>query len=256
MWIYIKRLFFKILRKTPADMEMVKYWKTSSMAPAKLYKENGIQMLQIEGEKYPFLGFPRGHLLYGKLSKLKHEVKNQIFNESWALLEEGKPIVGHIKECLPNIYEILHEMRFEIVPVRRMAPAAQEIHRAWTKVSPETSQLRDVICLVFQDDDGYRLRLQWAASWMHTWMFRFFDPVPLFIKSLWWLEQAEVIGDMKERIRLLRRVLEAFLEDKEVRRLFTALFREIKWRKVKMTKADKYFFRAKYFKVDLDKFDY
>ena len=70
------------------------------------------------------------------------------------------------------------------------------------------------------------------------------------------IEIAEIIGDMKERIRLLKRVLQALLEDERIRQKFTALFRDIDWNKIKMTKADKYFFRGKYFKVNLDKFDH
>ena len=70
------------------------------------------------------------------------------------------------------------------------------------------------------------------------------------------LEHGEVIGDMKERQRLLKRILELMLEDEETQKKFIALFREINWNKVKLTKADKYHFRGKYFKVDLDLLDY
>lgn len=235
---------------------MVQYWKHGLAVQAKIQKKDGVLTMRMKGEKYDFPGYPRGHLLYGKLSKLKHEVKNQIFNESWALLEEGEDISSHIREKLQNVYAILDTMRIEIVPPRRMGPAVREIHRAWTKACPDSLELRDLICFILQEDDGYRFRLQWAASWMNTWLFRFFNPVPLFGKSLVWLEDAEIIGDMKERIRLLRRVLIALLEDPKAKADFTKLFREIKWSRVKMTKADKYFFRGKYFKVDLDKFDY
>lgn len=256
MFINIKRLIFKILKKTPATMEMVKYWKYSGSVQAKVTKKDGAIIMRMEGEDYDFPGYPRGHLLFGKLSKLKHEVKNQVFNESWAKLDKEEPIASHVRKGLSNAFEILDTMRMEIVPPSRMVPAVREIHRAWTKASPETHELRDLICFILQEDDGYRFRFQWIVSYMPTWLFKFINPVKSFGKSLIWLENAEIIGDMKERIRLLRRVLLAFLEDERARKQFTALFREIQWNKVKMTKADKYFFRGKYFKVDLDKFDY
>jgi len=120
-------------------------------------------------------------------------------------------------------------------------------------VSPNTHQLRDLICFILQEDDSYRFRVQWVARWFPFFMF---NPLKAFSKSLVWLEIAETIGDMKERVRLLRTILLIILKDRKVRDRFNSLFKEIKWSKVKMSKADKYFFRAKHFKVDLDKFDY
>ena len=266
--LFIKRLFFKILRKTPASMEMVSYWKTNAAVQAKVTRENGATVMKMEGEKYTFPGFPRGWLIerrihpdgsveYGKLSVLKHNIKNKVFNDSWALLEEGEDIVDRIKhQVLPEIMDMLEEHKYDMLPPERMVMPVREIHRAWTKVSPETAQLRDLFTYILHEDDAYRFRFQWCVGWMPTWLFRFINPVKAFDKALWWVEQAEVINDMKERIRLFRRVIMALLEDEGIRRKFIALFREINWKKVKMSKADKYFFRGKYFKVDLDKFSY
>jgi len=49
-------------------MEMVKYWKTQSSVQAKVTEKDGVTIMIMEGEKYDFPGFPRGHLLFGKLS--------------------------------------------------------------------------------------------------------------------------------------------------------------------------------------------
>jgi hypothetical protein len=46
------------------------------------------------------------------------------------------------------------------------------------------------------------------------------------------------------------------LEDKSIRELFIKLCREVDWSKVKLTKADAYHFRGKYFKVDFDLLEY
>jgi len=71
-------------------MPMVKYWKHKDKCSAKITTaEDGSIIMKMEGEDYPFPTFPRGHLLFGYLSKLKHEIKNQIFNNAWGLLEKG-----------------------------------------------------------------------------------------------------------------------------------------------------------------------
>ena len=78
----------------------------------------------------------------------------------------------------------------------------------------------------------------------------------LFEKALMIMEHAEIIGDMKERIRLLRRILLTVLSDDSMRNQFYALCKEINWKRVRLSKADRYFFRGKYFRCDLDKFEY
>lgn len=246
---------------------MVSYWKTGQAVQAKVTTQGGAIVMHMEGEKYPFPCFPRSYLLvrnpdgsYPKFSQLKHFIKNEIFNDSWAMLEEGKTseeIVAYLrKEILPRLYSFLAEQKLDMVPSERLAPAVKEIYRAFTKVAPDSKALRDMIVYIIQEDDAYRFRLQWLVGFMPTSLFRFFDPVKLFLKALPWLEHGEIIGDMKERQRLFRRVVETILQSPDIHKKVTALFREINWRKVKMSKADKYFFRGKYFKVDLDKFDY
>lgn len=267
MYITLKRLFFKLLKKTPADMPMVRYWKTANAVQAKVMTaKDGSTVMQMDGEDHIFPGFPRGHLLYGKLSKLKHEVKNQIFNDSWAALEAGiseETVAWSIREnILLKIAPYLHDQKFDIVPPSAMCTPVKEIHRAWTKIA--TSQkslfLRDLICHILQEDDAYRFRVQWLTMWFNPskWYMRLLGrtPVTQLESALTMLETAEVIGDMKERIRLLKRIILAVLKDPVWRSNFDALCREIDWKKLQMSEADKYFFRAKWFKVDLDKFDY
>lgn len=239
-------------------MPMVRYWKTKEAVEAKVTEIDGVTVMMMDGEDYPFPTFPRGYLLFGKLSKLKHEVKNQIFNDSWAKLEQGvseKQVAVEIKkEILPKIYEILAEYRYDMLPPQKMTHSMREIHRAFTKVAPEHANLRDLICFILQEDDAYRFRLQWIVTYF-GWL-GFFSPIKAFERGLMMLEHGEVIGDMKERQRLLKRILVAFLKDENVRKKVVTFLKEVDWSKVKLSKADKYFFRGKYFKVDLDKFDY
>src|SRR6185312_11364728 len=132
--------------------EMVKYWKTQDMVEAKVIRApEGHYVMQMQGEKYPFPGYPRGSLLYGSLSPLKHEIKNQIFNEAWALLESGEEqekILDHIKtKLIGTILPMGEKFRFDMVPFEVLNPPVKEIHRAMTviaKGSKKWETLRDI----------------------------------------------------------------------------------------------------------------
>jgi len=259
----LKKLFYKLIKKTPLDFEMVKYWKTQEQVAAKITKaKDGSTIMKLEGEKYPLAVYPRGYLLFGPLSKLKHEIKNQIFNESWQMLEKGvsnEEIISHIKSRLfGEIASLARLSKYDMLAPSAMTPSVREIHRAWTKVSPQTAVLRDYLCFILQEDDSYRNRVQWLVEYFNPnkWYMRLFDPVKLFEKALMMLEHAEVISDMKERIKLLRTILLLALSDESIRRQFTEFVREVDWEKVKLTRGDKYHFRAKYFKVDYKYIDY
>lgn len=71
------------------------------------------------------------------------------------------------------------------------------------------------------------------------------------------IEEAEVVPDMKARIRLIKKVVCFFLQEDDAYR-FRAQWglEHLNFKKCKLSKADKYYFRGKYFKVDHDKFDY
>ena len=233
---------------------MVSYWLTGDSVTAKATKDkDGREVLMMKGEKYPFPGFPRGILLFGSLSPLKHQIKNLIFNDSWKKLEDGKDrqeIINEIKKSLDIILELSEKGKFDRIPCEKMSVAVQEIHRAWTAVekTEKQRQLKECLCFILQEDDGYRFRVQWLTRYFWFWRFR--NPVKLLETALSFLEHAEVVGDMKERQRLLKRILMLILEDKEIKELFIRFFKKVNWRKVKLSKADKYFFRAKYFKTD------
>jgi len=256
---YFKKKFYKLIKKSPASMPMVKYWKYKDAVPAKITRDKqGHTIMKLEGEEYPIHGFPRAHLLFGSLSKLKHEIKNQVFNESWAKLEQGIPekeIISDIKgKLFKEIPKYVETLKYDVMPPNKMCPAVREIHRAWTKVSPETAVLRDYLTLILQEDDGYRFRVQWIATF---WKPRWFRPnIKAFEFALKMLEIGEVVGDMKERMRLLRRILLLLLKDQNIRQKFDKFCKELDWSKVVMSEADKYHFRGKYFKVDLDLFEY
>ncbi|MFA7662689.1 MAG: hypothetical protein WCX88_02115 [Patescibacteria group bacterium] len=257
--VNLLRWYFRVIGKSPADMEMVSYWKTKESVNAKVTKaKDGSTIMIMEGEKYPLSCYPRTHILFGALSKLKHEIKNQIFNESWKKLEEGENKEEVIKYCKDKlndfIYPLAEKSKYDMLPPSAMTPAVREIHRAWTVVSPETSKLRDLICFILLEDDAYRFRVQWLAEWF-GWFMKL-NPVKSFEYSLSMLPHGEVVGDMKERQILLKRILMLALEDESIKEKFIKLFKEINWKKVRLSKADKYYFRGKYFKVDLRLFEY
>lgn len=251
---YLKRLFFKLLGKTPLDMPMVQYWKTKAAEYARVVKnDDGSLRMDIAGEDEPLRGFPRAHLLFGKLSKLKHEIKNQIFNQSWEMLENGasdEAVMQHIHRALPTIYKLAEGLQYDRVPPSSMSTPVRELHRAWIASNPESANLCDIVCFIFQEDDSYRLRFQWLTQYFWKWP----NVVDGFETALKWLENAEVIDDMKERERLVRRIVMLWIRQNPER--FRRFVKECDWSKIKMTKADKYHFRGKYFRVDLDKFEY
>lgn len=254
----VKRLFFKLIKKSPASMEMISYWRTKESVAAKITKaKDGSQIMIMEGEKYPLTTYPRGYLLYGKMSKLKHEIKNQVFNESWRKLEEGmsdEEVIADIKETLHgSITELADTMKYDMLPPETMCPSVREIYRAWTKVGG-SKDIRNYLCFILQEDDSYRYRVQWLATWF-GWFMKL-NPLKSFEYALTMLEHGEVISDMKERQRLLKRILMLVLKDKNMKEKFIALFREINWKKVKLARGDKFHFRGKHFKADLDLFDY
>ena len=258
--VRLLRLLFKILRKNPLSMEMVRYWKYRDTIEPKVTKaEDGSTIMIMRGEKYPIQGFPRQHILHGPLSPLKHWLKNRVFNEAWHALEQGRE-QDVIDETKVKLWQVLDEwftpLKYDLMPPGSMTASVREVHRALTVVAQGNTkilQLRDALTLILQEDDAYRYRLGFVASWfpLIKW-----NPIKCFDYSLEALEHAEVVDDMKERMRLLRRILMTLLKDKRIKELFLAFFKECDWKKVKLTKADKYHLRAKYFRADLDKFSY
>lgn len=69
--------------------------------------------------------------------------------------------------------------------------------------------------------------------------------------------EMEVVEDMKERMKLLRNVI-VFLaqEDDAYRFRMQYFFENMKKSKIKLSRADKYYARGKYWRVDYKKFDY
>jgi hypothetical protein len=272
MFIF-KTILRKYYQNKYRNAEMVQYWRHGDSVHAKLTTApEGHYIMHMEGEKYPFPGHPRGVLLYGPLSPLKHEIKNRIFNAIWYELERNltpiqeENLLHFMKtDVLPGITAILDKGRYDMVPVEKMTPVVREIHRAFSVIEAKTGnnkvqQIKDLICFILQEDDAYRFRFQWMA--------KFFNPNSLWRKvtkrdvlkdfdlALSMLEQGESIDDMKERQRLLRRGLMFILTDPGVRNCFDLFIHELDWKKVQLSKADKYFFRAKYFKVDWPEYQY
>lgn len=240
-------------------MPMVQYWKTKSAVQARVrVQPDGTTLMDLEGEKYPLLGYPRGHLLFGPLSKLKHEIKNQIFNESWEMSTEDT--INHVKKVITGgLDEYLEAMRYDLVPAERLNKPAREIWRAFTVLEakePKLKWLKESLCMIMQEDDAYRLRVQWLVGIFNPQSWFCTDPIKDLEIGLTELENAEVISDMKERITLLRTITMRLLKDPKIAELFLAFCKEVDWKKLKLSQGDKYHFRGKYFKVDWDKFEY
>src|SRR3990167_5724224 len=227
------RLIFKFLKKNPATMPMVKYWKFKESVSAKVTKnKDGALVMMMEGEDEVFPGFPRGHLLFASLSKLKHEIKNQMFNEAWRLLEEGKSndeVVGYLKITMAEIGKLVELGKYNMTPPQKMVAPVREIWRAFSVLEDKYKSeririLKEALTYILQEDDAYRFRVQWIiqifnpSAWWFKFLFR--NPIKDFEIALNELEHAEIIGDMKDKIKLLRRILLVFLEDSNIGKLF------------------------------------
>lgn len=232
---------------------MVSYWKHSDSVEGKVVQtKEGHYEMQMKGEKHPFLGVPRGTLLYGKLSPLKHQIKNKIFNKAWELLENGtsdEKIRAYLKEAWEEIFLLTEETKYDMLPYEKLIPPVKEIYRAMTKIGCD-ERLRDTICFIFQEDDAYRNRFQWMTKFF-PWYRQ--PNLEDFAHGLAMLEEGEVIGDMKERERLFKRIFLFMVRDSET---FKAFLKEVEWKKIGLTQADKYFLRAKYFKCDWPEYQY
>lgn len=206
--------------------------------------KDGSYIMWMEGEKYPFPGYPRGHLLYGTLSKLKHELKNQFFNENWWRLERGERI--QIDEATQNIFKIAEDLKYDMMPYEKMAPAIRELYENIPDL-----MWRKIITYILQEDDGYRFRFQWMTQFLDK-----NRPFESFEYAMEMLENAEVVEDMKERVRLIKRVMLELWKDPVYAKYWIDFLKDLNLGNVKLSKADKYFFRAKYFKVDYPYYEY
>ena len=247
---------------------MVSYWRYKDAVAAKVMTgKDGALVMKLEGEKELFPGFPRSHSLFGTLSPLKHQIKNQIFNDSWWKLERGEPkeeIIADVKEkVITGLQEYMNACRYDMVPPERMVAPVRELWRAFSVIEqkhPNVKFLKEAMTFVMQEDDAYRFRLQWIVQIFNpsAWWFRILrlDPVKWLEIALGELKHAEVVGDMKLKQDLLKRIISLLLEDKQISRCFREFVKEVDWNKLKLSKADKYHFRGKYFKVDFDRFSY
>lgn len=261
MWFiknFILRKWYEFRKIGPDKMEMISYWKTSDHAAAKLTQlKDGSVIMDVEDEKYPITCFPRSFLLFGALSKLKHEIKNQIFNNIWHRIEKGEnpeEIVNYIKaEVFPELYKLLEGMRYDLIPPENMFGATREIYRAWTKIGGDP-KWRDIVCLIMSEDDSYQFRMKFLAERFHRYRWLIRDPLKRVKKAFEIMEQAEVVDDMKERERLWSRGFLTLLKDSKIRDKFNEFCKEVDWKKLYLTPGDKYHLRAKYFKADYELF--
>ena len=275
----IIRWFFNRIYKIRLP-EFVQYWKDGDSARAKLsVLKDGSYAMIIEGEKYPLYGFPRGPVLFGALARLKHLAKTLIFNQPWQMLEEGKTneeTMAYVKSvALPAIIAEIEKSHYDFFPPERMCPAVREIWRALSAVEKQLTNreaqyqfgvLKQGGTFFLQEDDAYRFRVQWIAKYLNPKalirkIYYFLTRKPYSFKKelelvMKFLGDAEITPDMKGRDKLIKRILMLFLEDKEFGPLIEKIMWEINWNKLKLSKADTYYFRGKYFKVDYANYDY
>jgi hypothetical protein len=275
----IIRLFFNRLYKIRLP-QMVKYWKDGDSARAKLaVLQDGSYAMFIEGEKYPLYGFPRGPVLFGPLARLKYLAKNLVFNETWRRLEENQSeddiLLYIFSDVRPILLQEIRKMKYDMFPPERLCPAIKELWRGMTVIEEgikvkslqeDFKTLKEGLTFFLQEDDSYRFRLQWMAKFINPknpWrkLYYIIKRKPYSfkeeLKSVFDLiGDAEIVPDMKGREKLIKRIVMFFLEQKELEVWVEKIIKELDWNKIELSKADTYYFRGKYFKVDHANFDY
>lgn len=134
---------------------MVKYGQESKgYARGKIIKgKDGSVQMEIQGEKYPFPGHPRGHvLLGGTLQKMKEKLKKQIFHA---------------------IFEAVADSKADMFPKEQLCPFVKDVWRVFELLEEAEitgdmkSQIRNMkkaFCFFMQEDDAWRFRVQWALE--------------------------------------------------------------------------------------------
>lgn len=153
-WIVKKivKLFLKQIYKRKQN-DSVRYYKTQESTRARLVnaKDGSLQM-ELQGEKYPFKGFPRGHILMGPLANIKKALKDMVFNTVFKEIEK--------------MYD---DAKLNALPIEKCAPAVREMDRVFENlVNMEVTDdmkgrinlIRKVIIFFLQEDDAYRYRAQ------------------------------------------------------------------------------------------------
>ena len=259
---------------------MVRYWKDGDVARAKLVVlQDGAYAMVIEGEKHPLYGFPRGPVLFGPLAKLKYLAKNLIFNETWRLLEEKKSnddiLLYLFNDVRPILLNEIRGIKYDMFPPERLCPAMQELWRGLTVVEEgikvkslreDFKAFKEGITFFFQEDDAYRFRLQWMAKFINPenkWrkLYYIIKRKPYSFKEelktvFDLIGDAEIVPDMKGREKLIKRIVTFLLDIKETEKLVEDIVKELDWKKIELSKADTYYFRGKFFKVDFENWDY
>lgn len=173
----VKKFFNTVYRIKPP--ESVSYYKKAESARARLVKADhgGLQM-EIQGEKYKFEGFPRGHVLVGPLAKMKHKIKNMVFNEVFKQIEEMAKNTEH-----------------DMLPEERLCPAVREIHRVFDKLEHmevvddmkgRMRLIKKVLTFFLQEDDAYRFRAQYFLSEIDQKKVKLSDSDKYFARGKYW----------------------------------------------------------------------
>ena len=113
--------------------------------------KDGSRELQIRGEKYNLRSSPRHHVLHGPLGPLKRYMKNFI--------------IEALVKCLP--FKIPDNRLSE--PIRELARVFDLVIEAEDEPSQKKliGQIKDSVCMVLQEDDAWRFRVQWAIEKMN-----------------------------------------------------------------------------------------
>jgi len=129
--------------------ESVQYGEQGGQQLARQVRaKDGSLELDIKGEKYRLRGVPRSHVLHGPMGPLKKYIK--VF------------ITESLIKCLPHL--LPDDQLCE--PVREFARVFDLVIEAEDELEMkrQIGQMKKGVCGLMQEDDAWRMRVQWAVE--------------------------------------------------------------------------------------------
>jgi hypothetical protein len=275
---YFKKLFYKYYFKIRPP-EMVRYGqKGDGSARAKVVKDkDGSVKMEIEGEKYLFPGFPRGHVLFNQLDRFKKSTKEYVFHTIYRLakgqkLDLSNPFIKELARMFDMITEaeVTVDMRDRmqmlktgicyflnkndsiignILKNRAKDIMVKHIYEAIPDMLPEEQlvvavrEMGRVFDLMIAREPDYKMKDEWTK--IKKGLLFFFEEDDAYrFRTQWFIEKLDM-----RKVRIADPGEKWFTPDDYRSRLQWFLM-NLDIKKVKLSKADIYYFRGKWFRPD------
>jgi len=254
-------MIIQAMRETPVLSDVKKAEEKQDVFPLTKveFPEEGGILTYMEGQKYPYRGFPYFEFVE-TMDKIKKIVKgmasgfyHNIYKGNKVKLLTFLPIAWAIKRLfyagVYTFYRLIE--RFKIKPIR-YCQAMREVHRAFSierkNESPKTKELRlmlrDLICMVLEFDNAYRFRFQDLMEEFNKENFRK-SQIKELNRLIDIAISREKTQELKDMWTLMKMGLLYLKIDKELEKMLVDIFSQIDLERVKLTIEDKSYCRPR-----------